>query len=559
MNILRRGNPRVVLPIGLLAIAIMIMSVVRPAFAVPTCTTTALGPLVPADTTITSAAVVTLSSTASYCDVKGTIATATGSQTGTDMFEFVLPTPWNGRFLFLGNGGFAGSVQAAPEFPAWAGLGFALAATDTGHESIYNSLGAGDLDGSFGLIGGVPNQAAIEDFSYRAVHLTTVAGETLTNNYYGTAMFSYFDGCSTGGRQAMVEAQKFPDDYDGIVAGDPAINDPIAGFNWNDQALLSDTAGDSYLPPDKITLLDSAVLSACDGSDGVIDGLIEDPRLCNFDPASIQCSRKLTSNCLTAAQVATIKKIYAGATTPDGKQLYPGYTASDPGGDDGWTLWITGFVPPNFGVANPWGTVPASFFEGPLQFSFQDQAMKYLVSDNPAYDSLSFDFADPSQVAQLNAVVTEYGGNGENTDLSPFFDAGGKLLMYHGWSDPALTPFVSVDYYSDMAKTRAGGFKHLQDNARLFMVPGMHHCSGGPGPYNFDPLTPLIGWVESGVAPDRIIGEVPSSGRTFPLCPFPDLAVYQGGGVNDAANWVCKPHTNHRFSHGHSKKGHHHG
>ncbi|MFZ0676864.1 tannase/feruloyl esterase family alpha/beta hydrolase [Candidatus Binatus sp.] len=439
-------------------------------------------------------------------------------------------------------------------------FGYAEAVTDTGHESVFGP--AASLDGSFALLepGNIPNMAAIEDFAYRAVHLSTLAGQNLTNQYYVAPMFSYFDGCSTGGRQALVEAQKFPADFNGIVAGDPAISDPIAGFNWNDLALLTDSAGDSWLPPSQIAVLDAAVTSACDASDGVVDGLIEDPRLCNFDPASIQCSKKLTSNCLTAAQVATVKKIYAGATTPDGTQLYPGYTASNPGGNDGWEEWITGFAPPpdGFGVDNPYGVVPASFGAAPLQFSFQDQFMKFFVFDDPSYNSLTFDFADPTQVALLNTVITNFNSNGEDTDLSPFFGAGGKLVMYHGWSDPALTPFVSVDYYTAVAQTLGGGFKHLQDDARLFMVPGMHHCSGGPGPYNFDPLTPLTVWVESGVAPARIIGEVPAgpqAGRTFPLCPFPSLAVFQGGNVNDATNWVCKAHTNHRFSPGQSKKG----
>ncbi len=548
-------NPRVGLLIGLLAITFLLIA--QPAFATPACTVTALQALFPpaTDTTITSA---TLSG--ANCIVKGAIATTSGTQTGKVLFAVGLPAPaaWNGRFVFVGGGGFQGSL---PSPTALLPFGFAEAVTDTGHESIFGP--AASLDGSFALIepGNIPNMAAIEDFAYRAVHLSTVAGQSLTNQYYGSPMFSYFDGCSTGGRQALVEAQKFPDDFNGIVAGDPAISDPIAGFNWNDLALLTDSTGDSWLPPAQIAVLDAAVTAACDGSDGVIDGLIEDPRLCKFDPASIQCSKKLTSNCLTAAQVATVKKIYAGATTPDGTQLYPGYSASNPGGNDGWELWITGFAQPpdGFGVDNPYGVVPASFGAAPLQFSFQDQFMKYFVFDDPLYNSLTFDFTDPTQVALLNTVITNFNSNGEDTDLSPFFGAGGKLVMYHGWSDPALTPFVSVDYYSAVAKTLGGGFKHLQDNARLFMVPGMHHCSGGPGPYNFDPLSPLIAWVETGTAPDSIIGEVPAgpqAGRTFPLCPFPSLAVFQGGNVNDAANWVCKAHTNQRFGHG---KGHHHG
>jgi feruloyl esterase len=198
------------------------------------CDTTTIQGMAPTGTTITSAAMVT--SPVTYCDVKGTIATSTDGQINTVIFELGLPNIWIGDFVFIGNGGFAGSLQAVDEgeFIASVSVGLARAATDTGHESVLGPLGA--LDGSFGLTdGNEPALAAREDFSYRAVHLSTVASETITTAYYGSKIFSYFDGCSTGGRQAMVEAEKFPTDFNGIVAGDPAIGDPIAGFNWNDQ------------------------------------------------------------------------------------------------------------------------------------------------------------------------------------------------------------------------------------------------------------------------------------------------------------------------------------
>ena len=480
-----------------------------------------------------------------FCDVKGDITTDVPTP-NTVEFELGLPATYNGRLLFLGGGGFNGYIPAGV-VDGGVRAQFATAYTDSGHESSFASLageeGLSALDGSWGLLpDGGPNTAAQVDFSYLGVHASTVVVQALTAGYYGSSPISYFEGCSTGGREALVEAQKFPADYQGIIAGDPAISDPIAGFTWNDKALLS--SPDSYLSNGAVAILDAAVTAACDASDGVVDGLIEDPRLCNFDPARIECKRGATSNCLTAAQVATVKAIQAGARAGNGTQLYPGYSLSNPGGPDGWDLWITGFETPTIPPVDgePWGEPPASLVTAPLQWSFQDQFLKYFVFNDPSYQSLGFKFRS-GDVATLQAVVTKNGGNGENTDLSPFFATGGKLIMYHGWSDPALTPFVSVDYYSGVAKTLGGGFPQLQNNARLFMVPGMRHCSGGPGPYNFDPLTPLIGWVETGVAPERIVGEVPAgpqAGRTFPLCPFPSLAVYQGGGVDDAANWVCK-------------------
>ncbi len=505
----------------------------------PGCTVTDLQSVAPANVTITSATLTT------FCDIRGTIATTTDNQNGSVLFALGLPTVWNKMFIFIGNGGYAGSLQGVlgGEYAAAIGFGFAAAVTDTGHESPYNGIGAGDLDGSFALIGGQagdPNLAAIEDFAYRAVHLSALAAETLTNAYYGSAMFSYFDGCSTGGRQALVEAQKFPTDFNGIIAGDPAIGDPNAGFNWNDQALLQ--SPDGYLDPAAIATLDAAVTQQCDASDGLVDGMIEDPRLCHFNPKSIECKQGVTTNCLSAAQVKTVKAILHGAQGVGGR-LYPGYTPSNPGGADGWTAWITGTTTPAFDSANPWGTVPASFGAAPYQFSFQDQFMKYFAFQDPSYDSLSFDFHKLGDIRTLDKIVTEYGSDGEDPNLKPFFHAGGKLLMYHGWADPALTPFVSVDYYEGARKALHGDFNKLRRHARLFMVPGMHHCTGGPGPYEFDPLTPLIKWVEADMAPNSIIGENPGTGRTFPLCAYPQIAVYTGSGsVDDAANWVCRDH-----------------
>jgi Tannase and feruloyl esterase len=516
---------------------------------------TAIAGTAPANTTITSAT--PLTAPVSFCDVQGTIGTMTGSQSNTVRFEVGLPAGFNGRFLFLGGGGYVGSLPpvTSAQFAASLGSGFATAATDTGHESPFAGTGLESLDGSFGLTGtGDPNLAAREDYAYRGVHLSTLAGEAITQAYYDDLTSAYFYGCSTGGRQALVEAQEFPTDYNGIIAGDPAISNPIAGFNWNEEALLA--SSDSWLTPDDLTLIDNAVLEECDGVDGVLDGLIQDPRRCKFKPSSLLCSGSDTSNCLTAAQVRALKAIYAGAHTSSRQRLYPGYTVSDPAGSDGWGAWITGFTQP-FTVpgntaAEPWGTQPLpSFLYAPYQWSFQDQFMKYFVFDDVNYDSLSFDFSDPSQVGALQDEVTTYGANGVNPDLAPFFAAGGKLLMYHGWSDPALTPLVSVNYYTSVARFLGGGFKHLQNSARLFMVPGMHHCGGGPGPNVFDPLTPLIGWVEAGQAPADIIAAHTDSTtgtlRTMPLCPYPQTAIFTGGDVYDAADWICGSHTNHRF------------
>lgn len=547
------------LRIGLTVIAIGLvgtLAATRPAGATVllSCDQATIQGVAPDNTTIISATPVTAPVT--YCDVRGSIATSSNGQNNTVLFALGLPNDWRGDFVFIGNGGFAGSIQAVNEgeyVPSIAD-GLATAATDTGHESPFGPA-LGSLDGSFGLSGGQPALAAREDFAYRAVHLSTVSSEAITGAYYNSPMYSYFDGCSTGGRQALVEAEKFPTDFNGILAGDPAIGNPIAGYNWNDQALLK--YSQAYLSPADITTIDQAVLAECDGLDGKVDGLIQDPRKCNFNPIKLLCTGGKQTGCLNLSQVQTLQTIYAGAGTNGlaavlvgrgNASLYPGYMASDPDGPDGWDEWITGFLEPQFGVADPWGTIPTSLEIAPFQWSFQDQFMKYFVFNNPNYNSLSFGFTNPANVAALNASVTQFQANGENANLAPFFKAGGKLIMYHGWSDPALTPLVSVDFYTAVAQQIDGGsLSKLQNNARLFMVPGMHHCAGGPGPNVFDALTPLGEWVQFGIAPTQIIAahytdnnqSLPID-RTMPLCPYPQQAKYTHGPVDEASSWVCK-------------------
>jgi len=517
---------------ALLALAATVdLSAPRNAHANLTCSQSAIQAIAPKSVSITSAQETTLGSpfTASYCAVIGTITTLNPgpNQVG---FEVDLPDTWNGRLAFFGNGGFAGTLQAVgtTAYDATLQGGFAVAATDTGHVS---TAPVPDLDGSFLL----NNLAKTEDFAFRSVHVSTQTAKALIAAYYSSAAdFSYYLGCSTGGRQGLVEAQLYPDDFDGLSVGDPAISDPIAGFNWNDQALLA--TADSWLSPDNIQLLDSSVLAECDGLDGVVDGLIQDPRKCNFDPTTIECANDNVTGCLNADQVTALHKIWSGAKSSNGQQLYPGYMQSDPAGADGWEAWITGFTAPTLGVAEPWGT---SIY--PLQFVFQDQYMKFSVFSNPAYDSLDFSFNNAKgNVSKLVANVARWGSNGLNPNLWPLVHHGHKLLMYHGWSDPALTPLVSVQYYLSVNAAIGNNLTRTRQTARLFMVPGMHHCAGGPGPNTFDPLTPLMGWVEGGVAPDGIIATNPDTSRTMPLCAYPETAHYDGTGpVDVASSWTC--------------------
>lgn len=516
------------------AVGALLLSIgLLPAALAADCTQPAIQAISLTNTTIVSA---TPQSDPPYCDVIGYVTTLHPGPNQVN-FELTLPAEGNGRFLFIGNGGLAGSLGFPEVFPDFEDLtlltnaGFAIAFTDTGHQGTF-------LDGSWAL----DDQAKQDDFLFRGVHVTAVAAKTITNRFYGRQTRSYFAGCSDGGREALVEAQRYPADFDGIVAGDPALGALMAGFNWNQERLT--VAADNYLPADKLSLVDTAVLNSCDAADGVNDGLIQDPRRCKFDPARLLCSSDNSSNCLTPGQVASLRAVYGGATRTDGNIVYSGFTKSDSAADGSWGTWITGLVAPDApGTSRPWSNPDDS----PWQFILQDQVLKFFVFGDPSYKSLSFDL-NSNDNARLHMVWNRGGGEAESPDLSIFRDRGGKFIIYHGWTDSAVTPLETIRYYQTVSQQQ-GGLDHTRQFARLFMAPGMQHCIGsGPGPNVFDPLTPLIEWVEKNVEPKRIVAthfqdNDPGTAvvtRTMPLCPYPETAHFKGGDVTKASNWSCR-------------------
>jgi len=436
-----------------------------------------------------------------FCRVTATLAPSSDSDI---KIEAWMPTSrWNGKFLGIGNGGWAGTISVQALAMAL-GRGYAVAATDTGHTS---------RDGSFAF----NHPEKLIDFSYRAVHDMTVQAKALVSAYYGKApSASYWDGCSTGGRQGLKEAQRYPADYDGIIAGTPTnyMTHMLAQSLWVAHATLKDSTG--YIPQEKYAAIHKAVLDACDSLDGVKDGVIDDPTRCHFDPKTIQCGADDAPTCLTAAQVEAARKIYASVKNPrTGVEIFPGL---EPGSELGWA-----------GLAG-----------GPNPMSIATDYFKYIVFMDLAWDFRTFDFDKDVALADS---MDNGADNATDPNLKAFFSRGGKLLMYHGWIDPLVAPRNSVNYYTSVANA-LGGAANVNDSMRLFMVPGMGHCVGGDGPSNFDKLTVLEQWVEQKKAPDQIVASHIANGavdRTRPLCPYPLVAIYSGtGSTNDAANFVCK-------------------
>jgi feruloyl esterase len=397
---------------------------------------------------------------------------------------------WNGKFLGVGNGGWAGSINAAGMAAALR-EGYATASTDTGHKSAETP------GGSFAL--GHPEKLA--DYGHRAVHEMTVLAKALVAGFYGRpARLSYWNGCSNGGRQALMEAQRYPEDYDGIVAGAPALDWSGRAIQsiWVAQALHRDPA--AYIPPEKYAAIHRAALEACDAIDGVKDGIIENPSRCRFDPGSLLCKGADAPTCLTAPQVEAARKIYEYHGT------YPGLA---PGSEPGWAT-----------------------YGGPKPFATGDDHFKYVVFGDPQWNFLTLEFPDAARFR--NPVVDAVDPN-----LRPFFARGGKLIQYHGWSDPQIPPLHSVDYYRSVVAAMG----KVDESYRLFLVPGMQHCGGGDGPNQFNALAAVERWRETGTAPDRLVATRVKADKvemTRPLCAYPQIAKYRGSGsTNDEGNFAC--------------------
>ena len=444
-----------------------------------------------------------------------------GVADGAIRFELLLPEEWNGKFLMGGGGGFVGSVvnQALQLVPGLLERGYATVGTDTGHTGTA-------IDASWAL----DDPEAEENFAHRAVHRTAVTAETIIAAFYGEpSAYSYFLGCSRGGGQALIEAQRYPGDFDGIVSMAPAQDWPGIGadFIQNAQAVYPDP-GDLSTPvitADNRALLEREILAACDARDDVADGILTDPRDCEFDPAGLpRCPDGVPrAECLTEAQLAAIQTIYRGAIV-DGLEVFPGLPYGGENDRGGWDLWVTGGANA-LGPGNP-----------NLHYAFGTQMYKYLVFDDPEWDYAAYDFTDWREETAAAAVLL----NSTDPDLRDFRSSAGKLILAHGWSDPALTALYSIDYYESAEELDP----ELRGYFRLFLMPGVLHCAGGPGPDRADWITALEAWVENGVAPDELVAsKLDADGSTVltrPLCPYPEVAIYDGtGDPNVARSFNC--------------------
>lgn len=444
-----------------------------------------------------------------YCEVSATISPVPGSRIGV---VYRLPSDWNHRLLGLGGGGWAGNVRLSTAMPQLM-KGYATAQTDGGHPGTNpgNSSWAMKPDRK-------ANYVTLTDFAYRAVHDMTVLGKQVVAKYYGRHQSdAYWLGCSTGGRQGLMEAQRFPDDYNGVVSGAPVYSLRVqAAELWRTETWAAPGAA---MTEAQVKMLHNAVLAKCDALDGVKDGVITDPAICHFNPGVLACKAGETSDstCLTPAQVNAVRKSYETIHAKNGTVVvYP----LGVGNETGWGIFtnITGKKHMRINMARTARDLRDAYF------------------GNPNFDLSKFDPARDAPKMLSGRFGKMY--DADNPNLRPFLAHGGKLILWHGFDDPGPSALGTIAYYEQM-RTKTGPARAAA-GVRLFMAPGVYHCGGGPGPDHFDMLAPLVKWVEQHKAPKRVIATKANSPVSRPLCPYPEFARYQGGNPDKAGNFVCK-------------------
>ena len=466
-----------------------------------------------ADTAVSSATVVP--GAAAYCQVTAVLSPVPGSHIGV---VYRLPMSWNGRLVGYGGGGWAGNVRIETVSGDLA-RGYATLQTDGGHPSAN----AGDA--GWTAPGGKPDTVAITDFAWRAVHQMTVTGKQVAARYYGRPQDkALFSGCSTGGRMALMEAQRFPGDYDGIVAGAPVYSFRVQlGEIYRDWVFTQPGAA---LQPGQLTLLHNAVLSACDALDGVKDGIISDPKACRFDPVVLKCqSGQAAEQCLSDPQIAAVRRLYDDVRAPNGEVYVYGYSrGSEPG----------------------WGPVLNTTADPAKAASARDLALRAVMFDDPNFSFAAFDVQRDSPKARKAAYAKDY--EAADPNLKPFLSRGGKLILWHGLDDQLPSPWGTLAYDEQMQKAVGP----LSAATRLFLAPGVTHCGGGPGPSSLDTVAALDSWVSAGVAPERITavrsrppanapqGPNPFTPMSRPVCAYPAQARYDGkGDPNAEGSFTC--------------------
>ena len=450
-------------------------------------------------------------------------------------FELLLPDQWNGKFVMGGGGGFVGSVMNTSLMFGSLQAGYATVGTDTGHQGH-------PLDASWAL----NNPERLINFGHRAVHQTAITAKALATAYYQKEIArSYFTGCSRGGSQGLMAAQRYPEDFDAIVAGAPA-------FNWApglaalatqiNQAMYPDPNNlqEAVVGPKEQKLIESSYLAICDEQDGTKDGILNDPRQCKFDVTTLLCKGYKTDNCLSEQQLAAVKVIYNGPKDSKGNSLFYGFPFGGETALGGWPRWLTGGLKYQADLDEFQGGVDTGDFEAPVSpsafYGFGNGIMKYFVYNDSDWTYVNYNFDTLQKDSEQAAKIL----NATNPDLSAFRKRGGKMIIYSGWSDAAAPGLAMVGYYEDILQHDISS----ADDTRLFMMPGVEHCFGGPGPSWVNYLTEIDKWVESGKAPEQVtaywLDEQMQPNGSRPVCAYPKIAKYKGkGDTRDAASFSC--------------------